>query len=97
MNDTVPAAPLVDAAAIAALHPALAPLDPELVADPRLPPDHPAWQRDVVSISSRARALLATLVPVVVRVVASWDHRVRELALGTRTLSVDPAGSYRLR
>jgi hypothetical protein len=36
-------------------------------------------------------------VPTVVRTLSYWDHRVRELVLGTRTLSVDPAGCYRLR
>ncbi len=60
-----------------------------------LPNDHPAWMRDALSISQRARALLAKLQPVVVRVVAFWEHRVKSIAVGGRTLSVDSSGSYR--
>ena len=74
------------------------PVDPDAdVAAATLPADHPRWQRDVLSISTRARAALAQLVPVVLRVLTYWDHRVREIALGQRRLGVDPAGSYRLR
>jgi len=90
----------VEPGAILALQPASLPplaIDPEAAGDPRLPPDHPAWQRDVLSISSRARAIIAQIVPAVVRTLSFWDHRARELVLGTRTLAVDPAGSYRLR
>ena len=50
-----------------------------------------------ISISARARTVLAQLRPVVLRVLSYWDHRVREIALGGRRLAVDPAGSYRLR
>lgn len=60
-----------------------------------LPSDHPAWMRDALSISQRARALLAKLQPVVVRVVAFWEHRVKSVTIGGRTLSVDASGSYR--
>jgi len=97
VND--PAYVVVDPGAIAALQPASLPaiVDPDASGDARLPADHPQWQRDVLSISSRTRALLATLVPTVVRALTYWDHRVRELALGTRILAVDPAGCYRLR
>jgi len=63
----------------------------------RLPNDHPAWQVDTFSISSRTRAFLATLRPVVVAVVSFWDHAVRTLSLGSGTLSVDLSGCYRLR
>lgn len=62
-----------------------------------LPRDHPAWQRDVLSISARARALMESLRPVVVRVLTFWDHRVRDLTLGARSLAVDQSGCYRLR
>ena len=62
-----------------------------------LPNDLPPWQRDVVSMSSRARAFAATIVPIVVRALSFWDHRIREVAFGTRTLGIDPAGCYRLR
>jgi hypothetical protein len=64
---------------------------------PALPGDHPAWQRDVLSISSRARAIITALRPVVVRVLHFWDHRFGGITLGTRTLGVDASGSYRLR
>lgn len=80
-----------------ALVPALPPIDAEASGLPELPSDHPPWQRDVVSISSRARALIAVAAPVVVRAFAYWDHRLREIAFGARTFSVDPAGCYRLR
>ena len=80
-----------------AVLPALLPIDADAAGLPDLPSDHPQWQRDVVSISSRARAVIATIAPVVVRTFAYWDHRLRELALGSRTLAVDPAGCYRLR
>jgi hypothetical protein len=61
-----------------------------------LPNDHPKWMRDTLSLSGRARSLLIRLRPVVVRVVAAWEHRVRSLAIGTGRLSVDASGSYRL-
>ena len=87
-------------AAVVGLTPlALAPLgpDPDAELDATLPTDHPRWQRDVLSISARARAVMANLAPLVVRVLTYWDHRVREIAFGHRRLAVDPAGSYRLR
>jgi hypothetical protein len=62
---------------------------------PTLPHDHPAWMRDTLSVSQRARALLARIKPVAVRVVAFWEHRVRSIVIGSRTLSVDASGSYR--
>ena len=97
MND--PSAYVIDSTALLPLQPASVPLviDPDASGDPRLPADHPQWQRDVLSISARARAVIATIVPTVVRTLSYWDHRVRELVLGARTLSVDPAGCYRLR
>jgi len=61
-----------------------------------LPQDHPAWMRDTLSLSQRARALLAHVTPVVVKVIAAWEHRVRSIVVGGRRLSVDPSGSYRL-
>ena len=97
MNDAAGALVPIDPAAILALHPAAVALDPDATPDTRLPADHPQWQRDVVSISARARAIIATIVPVVVRTYSFWDHRIRELSLGTRMLSIDPAGCYRMR
>jgi hypothetical protein len=96
MNDST-ALVAVDPSAIQPPAPPLAPIDPEAAGEPLLPADHPPWQRDVVSLSSRARAVLATVVPTVVRVFSYWDHRLRELAFGARTLAIDPAGCYRLR
>lgn len=98
MNETSSArtpldAALVYPAPIAALHP----IDAEAAGLPSLPADHPQWQRDVVSISTRARAVIAQAVPAVVRALTYWDHRVREIAFGTRALAIDPAGCYRLR
>jgi len=61
-----------------------------------LPGDHPAWMRDTLSLSQRARAVLAHVKPVVVKVIAAWEHRVRSILVGGRRLSVDPSGSYRL-
>jgi hypothetical protein len=61
-----------------------------------LPNDHPAWMRDTLSLSGRARALLAHVKPVVLRVIEAWEHRVRSIVVGGRRLSVDPSGSYRL-
>ena len=60
-----------------------------------LPTDHPVWLRDRLSISQRARALVATLRPVAIKVIAFWEHRVRSIAIGNGRLSVDASGSYR--
>ncbi len=87
----------IDPSAILALQPAGAAAGSDDSGDARLPADHPQWQRDVISISARTRALIAAVVPTVVRTISYWDHRVRELVLGARTLAVDPAGCYRLR
>ncbi len=96
MNDTPPLLAL-DPALVYPLAPVLPPIDADAAGLPDLPAGHPQWQRDVVSISSRARALIANVVPVVVGTLTYWDHRIREIAFGTRTLGVDPAGCYRLR
>ena len=89
--------------AAATLPPALPPgaplpvaLDPEIEPESRLPSDHPAWARDVVSLSLRARELFARLRPVVVRIFTAWEHRVRSILVGGSRLSIDLAGCYRL-
>jgi hypothetical protein len=103
MNDPSTPAPLVDPLALAPLAPlAVVPTasagEGENDATAGLPTDHPAWQRDVLSVSSRVRAILATLCPIVVRVQTFWDHVVRATTLGDgRHLEVDPGGCYRLR
>jgi hypothetical protein len=63
---------------------------------PTLPPDHPAWQRDVLAVSARVRALLMAMTPIVVRVLTFWDHAVRAIAIGGRRVEIDPSGCYRL-
>ena len=70
-------------------------IDPDLHA--RLPRDHPAWQRDILSVSARARAVVAALRPVVVRALTFWDHVVRSVTIGSRRVEVDPSGCYRVR
>jgi hypothetical protein len=64
---------------------------------PSLPGDHPAWQRDVVSVSARARALIAALRPLAIRVLTVWDHRFGAISIGSRMLGIDASGCYRLR
>ncbi len=61
-----------------------------------LPGDHPPWMKDTLSLSQRARALLATLRPVVMKVIAYYEHHVRSIVVGNGRLSVDASGSYRL-
>jgi len=89
--------------AVATLPPALPPgapvpvaLDPEIEPESRLPVDHPAWARDVVSLSLRAREMFGRLRPVVVRIYTAWEHRVRSILVAGRRLSIDLAGCYRL-
>jgi len=60
-----------------------------------LPRDHPKWARDAVTISQRAREIIARLRPVVVRILTFWDHRVRSALIGGARVSIDPSGSYR--
>jgi hypothetical protein len=99
MNETPPALLTTDPTLVypAVVLPALPAIDADAAGMPELPADHPHWQRDVVSISARARAVIATIVPVVVRAFSYWDHRIRDIAFGPRALSIDPAGCYRLR
>jgi hypothetical protein len=89
--------PSATSAPVLALPPPLAiALDPDLDLPNNLPSDHPAWAKDTVSLSQRARSLLARLRPIAIKVVTFWDHRVRSIFVGGRTLSVDASGSYRL-
>jgi hypothetical protein len=100
VKDAAAPGPALDANALAILPLTVAPahvtdVDPELHAT--LPRDHPAWQRDVLSVSARARAVIAALRPAVVRALAFWDHVARAVNVGSRRLEVDPSGCYRLR
>jgi hypothetical protein len=99
VNDATAAPLAADPATVYALVRAHVPLviDAEAAGDASLPPDHPPWQRDVVSLSSRARAMLASIVPRVVTTLSYWDQRVRQIVLGARTVALDAAGCYRLR
>ncbi len=63
---------------------------------PALPHDHPAWMRDAVALSQRARALIVSLRPVVLRVVGAWEHRMRSAVIGGRNVTIDASGSYRI-
>ena len=100
MKDAAAPGPALEATALAIVPLAIAQahvgdIDTELHAT--LPRDHPAWQRDILSVSARARAVVAALRPVVVRVLTFWDHVMRSVSVGSRRLEIDPSGCYRLR
>jgi len=60
-----------------------------------LPRDHPKWAKDALSVSSRAKELIARLKPIAVRVLGFWDHRVRSAVVAGLRVAIDPSGSYR--
>ena len=62
---------------------------------PPLPQEHPRWVKDAAAISQRARRLLEKLRPIAIAVMTFWDHGMRTLRFGDRTLSIDASGSYR--
>ncbi|MDQ6941480.1 MAG: hypothetical protein M3169_03085 [Candidatus Eremiobacteraeota bacterium] len=100
MKDAAAPGPALDVTSLAIVPLAVSPpyvadVDTELHAT--LPRDHPAWQRDILSVSARARAVVAALRPVVVRVLTFWDHIARTVSIGSRRVEVDPSGCYRLR
>lgn len=70
--------------------------DPDLEPGYRLPPEHPPWPRDAVSISARARTLLRELRPALIAMVSVWQHKVRAIVVGGRRVAVDATGSYRV-
>ncbi len=61
-----------------------------------LPRDHPPWSKDAVTISQRARELIARLRPAIVAVLTFWDHRIRHAFVSGNRISIDPTGSYRV-
>jgi len=63
---------------------------------PVLPRDHPTWMRDAVAISVQAQRWIARSRPLAMRVLGFWDHVGRAIRIAGRTLSVDPAGCYRI-
>lgn len=100
MKDAAAPGPSLEVNALALVPLAVAPahvadVDAELHAT--LPRDHPAWQRDILSVSARARAVVAALRPVIVRALTFWDHVIRSVSIGARRVEVDPSGCYRLR
>ena len=100
MKDAAAPGPALDANTVAIVPLAVAAahtpdVDAELHAT--LPRDHPAWQRDILSVSARARAVVAALRPMVVRVLTFWDHVARSVSVGSRRIEVDPSGCYRVR
>jgi hypothetical protein len=74
----------------------LPPLPDDELETPALPREHPKWVRDAIAASQRARALIAGLKPIAIRVLTFWDHHVRGIAVGGRELRIDISGSYRL-
>lgn len=83
---------------------ALGPRAPHAVAQPvasaeletsLLPQDHPPWVRDALSVSNRAKDVIARLKPIAVRVLTYWDHRIRNIFVGGARVSIDPSGCYR--
>jgi hypothetical protein len=93
----LPIAPGVPSAELASVTPAAAiGLDPDAEMGNNLPGDHPAWSKDVLSLSARFRVLIAQIKPVVIRVLTFWDHRVRSIMVCGRRLGVDASGCYRM-
>jgi hypothetical protein len=79
-----------------ATEPAIVPIAESETENSLLPRDHPKWARDAVTLSQRAREVIARLRPVVVKILTFWDHRVRSALVGGNRVSIDPCGSYRI-
>jgi hypothetical protein len=69
--------------------------DVELGSD-SLPNEHPRWVKDSLAVSQRARALIARLRPIAIRILTFWDHRLRSAFVGGVHVRIDPSGSYRV-
>ena len=69
--------------------------DVELGSD-SLPHEHPRWVKDSLAVSQRARAIIARLRPIAIRILTFWDHRVRSAFVGGIHVRIDPSGSYRI-
>jgi hypothetical protein len=61
-----------------------------------LPHEHPAWVKDSLAVSQRARDLIASLRPIAIRILTFWDHRIRSAFIGGYTVRIDPSGCYRV-
>lgn len=57
--------------------------------------EQPAWVRDAVLLSARARTLLERVRVVIVGVLSYWDHERRRITIGGSQISIDASGSYR--
>ncbi|TAM74073.1 hypothetical protein EPN44_12230 [bacterium] len=68
----------------------------EIRAAVTLPPGHPAWPRDLLSLTRRARAALAALPQVIVQALSGWDHPLREALIAGSLVVVEAAGTYRV-
>lgn len=68
----------------------------EIQAAVTLPPGHPAWPRDLLSLTRRAREALAALPRVIVQVLSRWDHPLREALIDGSLVVIDAAGTYRV-
>jgi hypothetical protein len=80
--------------ALAAAH--VVPAIAESESESLLPRDHPKWARDALTLSQRARELVARLRPVAIRILTFWDHRIRSAFVAGSRISIDPSGSYRM-
>jgi hypothetical protein len=94
-EESRPHAPQPQAAAIApeAAVPAIGESEAESTLLPR---DHPKWARDAVTVSLRAREIIARLRPVAIKILSFWDHRIRSAFIDGHHVCVDPSGSYRI-
>jgi hypothetical protein len=73
------------------------PSDAEFDSGAQLPRDHPKWLRDTLTVSQRARELIARLRPIALAVLTFWDHRSRAAVVAGSRLCVDASGSYRIQ
>lgn len=83
-------------AAVTGLLPILPLIPEDELETPPLPREHPKWVKDAVAVSQRARAIIARLRPIAVRILSFWDHRIRSIGVCGRRIEVDMSGSYRL-
>lgn len=81
---------------VAGLLPVLPLISEDELETPPLPREHPRWVQDAVAVSQRARALIARMRPIALRILTFWEHQVRSVLVGGRRLEVDPSGSYRM-
>jgi hypothetical protein len=71
--------------------------DAEFDSGTQLPRDHPKWVRDTLTVSQRARDLIARLRPIALAVLSFWDHRSRSAVVAGSRLCIDASGSYHIQ